>query len=357
MSELLNVWDYERAAEAKLDAGPHAYFAAGAGDEWTLRENVDAFRRLTLRPRVLCDVENVSTATTILGTDIALPIVVAPMAYQRLAHPDGELAMARAAAAADTIMCVSTVATATPREIADAAPDAPRWFQVYMFRDREITRDFVAQARDAGYHALVLTADTPYLGRRERDVRTGWAIPQDMPVPAIVAAVGRMHEMSVAEQFSFFSPSVSWRDVEWLTSETSLPVLVKGVHTAEDAELAVEHGAAGVVVSNHGGRQLDGVPATIEMLPDVVEAVAGRVPVLMDGGIRRGVDVVKALALGADAVLAGRAVLWGLAVDGEAGATRVLQLLRDELFLALALCGCTSPNQVTRAHVSRSGTG
>ena len=355
MEPLLNVWDYERAAAELLEPGPHAYFAGGSGDEWTLGENVAAFRRLALRPRVLRDVEEVSLATTVLDTELALPILVAPMAFQRLAHRDGEPAMARAAAAVGTIMCVSTVATATPREVADAAPGAPQWFQVYMFRDRELTRDFLAQARDAGYRALLLTADTPYLGRRERDVRAGWAVPADLDVPAMVAALGRMHELSVEEQFGFFSPSVSWRDVEWLSSETSLPVLVKGVHTSEDALLAVEHGAAGIVVSNHGGRQLDGVPATIDMLPEVADAVAKRVPVLLDGGIRRGTDVVKALALGADAVLAGRAVLWGLAVDGEAGAQRVLELLRDELFLALALCGCTSPTELTPAHVRRAG--
>jgi isopentenyl diphosphate isomerase/L-lactate dehydrogenase-like FMN-dependent dehydrogenase len=354
VTDLLNVWDYERAAAEKLDPGPLAYFAAGAGDEWTLGENVAAFRRWTLRPRVLCDVENVSTATTVLGTEVALPILVAPMAYQRLAHPDGEPAMARAAAAAGTIMCVSTVATASPQEIADAAPEATRWYQVYVFRDPGVTRAFVDQAVDAGYKALALTADTPYLGRRERDVRTGWKIPVDVEVPAMVAALGEMHSMSVAEQFGLFSPSVSWRDVEMLASESKLPVLVKGVHTAEDAKLAVDHGAAGVIVSNHGGRQLDGVPATLDMLPEIAEAVGDRVDVLLDGGIRRGTDVVKALALGARAVLAGRAVLWGLAVDGEEGARRVLELLRDELWLALALSGCNAPDAVTRAHVARA---
>lgn len=354
MEELLNVWDYQRVAEQMLPDGPYAYFAAGAGDEWTLRENVSAFRRLTLRPRVLCDVDQVSTSTTVLGMEVSLPILVAPMAYQRFAHPDGEAGMARAAAAAETIMCVSTVATTSPAEIAAAAPGGTRWFQVYVFRDPAITRSFVDQAREASYSALVLTADTPYLGRRERDIRTGWKIPEDVEVPALVAALGSMHSMSVAEQFGLFSPSVSWRDIEQLASASGLPVLVKGIHTAEDARLAVDHGAAGVIVSNHGGRQLDGVPATIDMLAEVVEAVDGRVEVLLDGGIRRGGDVVKALALGAQAVLAGRAVLWGLAVGGEAGARRVLELLREELWLALALCGCTSPDAVTPAHVGRA---
>ena len=352
--EFLNVSDYERAAEAKLDPGPHAYFAAGAGDEWTLRENVEAFRRWTLRPRVLCDVADVSTSTTVLGTDVAIPILIAPMAYQRLAHPDGEPAMARAAAAMRTIMCVSTVATASPQEIADAAPGAQRWYQVYAFRDPAITRSFVDQAVDAGYNALALTADTPYLGRRERDMRTGWKIPTDVEVPAMIAALGAMHSMTVAEQFGLFSPSVSWKDVEELAAMSKLPVVVKGVHTAEDARLAVDHGAAGVIVSNHGGRQLDGVPATLDMLPEIAAEVGNEIDVLLDGGIRRGTDVVKALALGARAVLAGRAVLWGLAVDGETGARRVLELLRDELWLALALSGCRTPGAVTRAHVARA---
>jgi isopentenyl diphosphate isomerase/L-lactate dehydrogenase-like FMN-dependent dehydrogenase len=354
VGELLNVWDYERAAEAKLEPGPFAYFASGAGDEWTLRENVAAFARWTLRPRVLCDVAEVSTSVRVLGTEVSLPVLVAPFAYQKLAHPDGEAATARAAAAAGTIMCLSTAATATPTEVAQAAPDATRWFQLYVFKDEAVTRSFVEQAAEAGFSAILLTADTPYLGRRERDLRTGWTFPEDLPVPAYVAFRGAMEETTVAAQFEMFSPSVSWRDVEWLASESGLPVLVKGVHTAEDARLAVDHGAAGVVVSNHGGRQLDGVPATIEMLPEVVDAVGDRCEVLMDGGIRRGTDVVKALALGARAVLAGRAVLWGLAVGGEAGARDVLELLRAELKLALALCGCRSPAEVTRAHVARA---
>jgi isopentenyl diphosphate isomerase/L-lactate dehydrogenase-like FMN-dependent dehydrogenase len=352
--ELLNVWDYERVAETTLAPGPYAYFAAGAGDEWTLRENVAAYARWTLRPRVLCDVEAVSTATTVLATPVALPLLVAPMAFQRLAHADGEEGMARAAAAAGTIMCLSTISTATPAAVAAAAPAAPRWFQLYVFKDREVTRSFVEQARDAGFAALLLTADTPYLGRRERDVRTGWKIPADVEVPAMVAALGAMRSMTVAEQFELVSPSVSWRDVEWLATESSLPIVVKGVQTAEDARLAVDHGAAGVVVSNHGGRQLDGVPATLEILPEVVDEVGGRVEVLLDGGIRRGTDIVKALALGARAVLAGRAVLWGLVVGGEAGARRVLELLREELWLALALCGCTTPAEVTPDHARRA---
>jgi isopentenyl diphosphate isomerase/L-lactate dehydrogenase-like FMN-dependent dehydrogenase len=354
MDELLNVFDYERRAAELLQPGPLAYFAAGAGDEWTLRENVSAYRRWTLRPRLLRDVTNVTTARTVLGEDLAAPIIVAPMAYQRHAHPEGEVAMSRAAGSFGTIMTLSTMATASPAEVAAAAPDAPRWFQLYVFRDEGITRSIVEGAVENGYRAIVLTVDAPYFGRRERDIRTGWLIPDEPVVPALAAALGAMSTTSVTEHFKLISPALSWRDVERIASETRLPVLVKGIHTAEDAVLAVEHGAAGIVVSNHGGRQLDGVAATIDTLPEVVEAVGEYVDVLVDGGIRRGVDVIVALALGARAVLVGRPVLWGLAVDGADGAERVLELLRDELALALGLCGCCSPDDVTRAHVARA---
>jgi 4-hydroxymandelate oxidase len=315
---------------------------------------VNAYRRWTLRPRLLRDVTTVTTERTVLGADLAAPIIVAPMAYQRHAHPEGEVAMSRAAASFGTIMTLSTMATASPAEVAAAAPEAPRWFQLYVFRDQGVTRSIVAEAVDSGYQAIVLTVDAPYFGRRERDIRTGWLIPEEPPVPALVAALGSAEATSVTEHFQLISPSLSWRDLDRIASETKLPVLVKGIHTAEDATLAVEHGAAGIVVSNHGGRQLDGVAATIDTLPEVVEAVGENVDVLVDGGIRRGVDVVVALALGARAVLVGRPVLWGLAVDGADGAERVLRLLRDELELALGLCGCCSPDDVTRAHVARA---
>jgi isopentenyl diphosphate isomerase/L-lactate dehydrogenase-like FMN-dependent dehydrogenase len=354
MEDLLNVFDYERRAAELLPPGPLGYFAAGAGDEWTLRENVSAYRRWTLRPRLLRDVAQVTTARTVLGHELTAPIIVAPMAYQRHAHPDGEVATARAAAAFGTIMTMSTMATSSPAEVAAAAPEAPRWFQLYVFRDDGVTRSIVEQAVAAGFRAIVLTIDAPYFGRRERDLRTGWLIPDEPAVPAIETALGSMTATSVSEHFKLVSPSISWRDVERLASETNLPVLVKGIHTAEDAALAVEHGAAGVVVSNHGGRQLDGVAASVDVLPEVVESVGEQVEVLLDGGIRRGVDVMVALALGAQAVLVGRPVLWGLAVDGADGAQRVLELLRAELELALGLCGCCSPDEVTRAHVARA---
>jgi 4-hydroxymandelate oxidase len=348
VSEPVNVWDYEALAAERLEAGAHGYYAGGAGDEVTLRDNVEAFRRLQLRPRMLVDVAPCTTATTVLGHEISMPLLVAPVALQRVAHPEGEVAMARAAKAAGTIMCLSTIATAAPAEV--AAVDGPRWFQLYVFRDEGVTRDLIARARDAGYTALVLTVDAPVRGNRERDLRTRFALPPDIQV----ASMGR-GGVTPKDIFDMVSPSLTWRDLERISAQAGLPLLVKGILTSEDAILSVEHGAAGVVVSNHGGRQLDGVAASIDALPEVVEAVAGRIEVLVDGGIRRGTDVVKALALGAQAVLAGRAPLWGLAVDGEAGARRVLELLREEILTALQLVGATSPADVTRAHVQRAG--
>jgi isopentenyl diphosphate isomerase/L-lactate dehydrogenase-like FMN-dependent dehydrogenase len=294
---------------------------------------------------VLVDVTGCTTSTTVLGETWSMPLAVAPVAFQRVAHADGEVGMARAARAAGTLMCLSTLATSTPAEV--AAAGSLRWFQLYVFRDEGLTRDLVAQATEHGFTALVLTVDTPVLGRRERDFRTGFTIPSDVAVAAFGAG-----GITPAEAFAQMSESVSWRDVERLASSAGLPVIVKGVLTAEDARLACEHGAAGVVVSNHGGRQLDGVAAKLDALPEVVEAVDGRIEVLLDGGIRRGTDVVKALGLGARAVLAGRALLWGLAVGGEAGAQRVLELLQAEIELALKLVGCASPAEVGPAHVA-----
>jgi isopentenyl diphosphate isomerase/L-lactate dehydrogenase-like FMN-dependent dehydrogenase len=353
LTQPLSVWDYERLAEERLGPGAWSYFAGGSDDERTLRWNLEAYGRWRLRPRILCDVSAVSTETTVLGTQVALPLLVAPVAFQRMAHPDGEGATARAAASAGTVMCLSTIATATPADVTAAAPGAPRWFQLYVFKDWGLTSALVQQAVDAGYSALVLTADTPYLGRREGPLRTGFTIPDDVRIPAVDAARGGgLQPFSLHEHFDLFSPSVSWRDVERLAGLSGLPVVVKGVLTAEDARLACEHGATAIGVSNHGGRQLDGVPGTLDALPEVVEAVDGRVEVYLDGGIRRGTDVVKALALGARATLAGRAVLWGLAVGGEEGARHVLELLRGEIRLALSLLGCTSPDELRREHVA-----
>ena len=262
--------------------------------------------------------------------------------------------MARAAAAAGTVMCLSTLATARPSEVAAGAPGGRRWFQLYCFKDEGVTRALMDEAVASGFEAIVVTVDAPRGGRRERDLRTGFSIPEDLGVPSVKAALGGEREVTIEETFALMDPALSWGDLEKLASECDLPVLAKGVLTAEDAALAVEHGAAGVVVSNHGGRQLDCVLATADALPEVVDAVEGRAAVLVDGGIRRGTDVAIALALGADAVLVGRPALWGLAAAGEDGARRVLELLRDEFELALALCGCAAPGELSRAHVQRA---
>ena len=344
--EPLNVWDYERLAAERLEAGAHGYYAGGAGDEVTLRDNVDAYRRWILRPRMLVDVATCTTSTTVLGQEISMPLLVAPVAFQRVAHPDGEVGMARAALAADTIMCLSTLATSTPAQV--AATGAKRWFQLYVFRDEGVTHELIAQANECGFGAIVLTIDAPVRGNRERDLRTAFVVPPDLTV----VSVGH-GGVTPTQVFDMINPSLTWHDLERLAGDSTLPLLVKGVLTAEDAHLACEHGAAGIVVSNHGGRQLDGVAATIDALPEVVEAVDGRAEVLVDGGIRRGGDVVKALALGARAVLVGRAPLWGLAADGEPGARHVLELLREEIRLSLQLVGCNGPSDVTRQHIAR----
>jgi isopentenyl diphosphate isomerase/L-lactate dehydrogenase-like FMN-dependent dehydrogenase len=352
VAEPVNIADLERLAFERLGPGVHGYFAGGAGDERTLRRNSEAFEGWELRPRVLVDVSDVSTRAIVLGSEAEMPILVAPVAFQLLAHPEGEAGMARAAANAGSIMCVSSLTSTGPAEVAEAAPGARRWMQVYCFRDRGVTRAMVEEASESGYEALLLTVDAPYAGRRERDLRTEFQVPAAIGAPAIEAAAGH-RSLTTAEVFGLIDPSITWSDLEQLCGEFELPILVKGLVTGEDAALAVEHGAAGVVVSNHGGRQLDNAVASIDALPEVVEAVAGRIPVLMDGGVRRGTDVAVALAIGAQAVLVGRPILWGLAVDGEAGARLAIEMLAEELRLALALLGCDRPGALSADHVQR----
>jgi isopentenyl diphosphate isomerase/L-lactate dehydrogenase-like FMN-dependent dehydrogenase len=349
MEERLTVEDVERAALELLSPEALAYMTGGAGAERTLRWNREAFSKRRLRPRVLVDVSSVSTATTVLGVPVSMPVLVAPTASQLLFHPDRELATARATAAAGTVLCLSTVATASPAEIAAAAPEGLRWFQLYVFRDRGITEAILAQALDSGFAAVVLTADLPVVGIRDAERRVEWTL-ADQTVPAYVEARARGADFE--DPLGFIDPSLDWAYLEDLCSRLPVPVLLKGVLTGEDAALAREYGAAGVIVSNHGGRQLDGAVASLDVLPEVVEAVAGRGEVYLDGGVRRGSDVVTALALGARAVLVGRPVLYGLALDGEKGVRHVLELFRAETENALALLGCPSPAAVTRAHVS-----
>jgi isopentenyl diphosphate isomerase/L-lactate dehydrogenase-like FMN-dependent dehydrogenase len=348
MAELLNVTDFEREAERRLEPIAYAYYAGGAGDEWTLRENVSAFRRWHLRPRMLVDTSAPSATATVLGNAVSMPVLLAPVGFQRLAHPDGELAAARAAAAAGTVYCHPTLSSIGPSDCAEAAPEGRRWFQLYWSRDRGFTRDLLERVAETGYSALVLTVDFPVIGRRERDLRIGRAFPPaDVPLPNISPEVRPPRGLG-----HIVDASLTWRDLEWLRETCSLPLVIKGVLTAEDAVLAADHGAAALVVSNHGGRQLDGVAASLDALPEVVEAIGDRVEVLLDGGVRRGIDVLVALALGARAALIGRAFLWALPAVAEEGLSRVLELFREEILTGLALLGCPSPAQVTRAHVA-----
>ena len=357
----VNIRDFEDAARERMERTAFEYYAGAACDERTLAANGDAFSRILIRPRVLVDVSRIDLATRVLGQSLAMPIMLAPTAFNRLAHPDGECAAARAAGSAGTLMVASTLSTCSLEEIA-AVATGPLWFQLYVYKDREVTRDLVARAEQAGFRALVLTVDTPLLGRRERDVRNRFALPAHLMMAnfaALTTDASRWGEQSSFSAYvhDLFDASLTWEAVAWLRSLTSLPVLLKGILTAEDARLAADHGADGIIVSNHGGRQLDGTPPSILALPEVAEAVEGRAEVFMDGGIRRGTDVLKALALGARGILIGRAYLWGLAADGESGVTAVLSLLRDELRLAMALAGRPTIASIDRTAVAFADRG
>ncbi len=353
---VVNLDELQPLAREKLDPLAYDYIASGAEDEVTLRENRDAYRRIRLRPRVLVGVAKVDLTTSVLGTEVSLPVQLAPVAMHQLAHPEGELAVARAAAAQRTVMVLSTLATHSLEEVA-AAAEGPRWYQLYCFKDRAVTRALVERAEASGYGALVVTVDTPRLGRREADIRNQFHLPPGLSLKNLAeVALPDLPEAMHASALAVYAASMldaglDWDAIDWLRSITALPIVLKGIHTAEDARLAAEAGVAGVVVSNHGGRQLDGVPATVEMLPEVVEAAGDRLEVLLDGGVRRGTDVLKPPAIGARAVRIGRPYVWGLALGGEAGVKKVLAMLREELELAMALAGCPSLDRVGPALV------
>ncbi|HEY7778909.1 MAG TPA: alpha-hydroxy acid oxidase [Ktedonobacterales bacterium] len=343
----INVYDYEQLAQARLTPRTWAYYSGGAGDEITLRANRDAFDRLRLLPRLLRDVSACDTRARVLGTDVRMPILVAPTAAHGLAHAEGECATARAAGAVGTIMAVSTESTRTLEDVA-AAATGPLWFQLYVYRDRDIAADLVRRAERAGYRAIVLTVDLPRWWGIERERR----LAPDVPEAPRAWDVGNLPpgtDMTAA--------ALTWDDIAWLRGLTALPIVVKGVLTPADAREAAARGATAIVVSNHGGRSLDTVPASIEALAAVARAVAetsgDACEVYLDGGVRRGTDVLKAVALGARAVLVGRPVLWGLAVDGADGARHVLDLLRDELELAMVLAGRASIADIDPAVLAR----
>jgi 4-hydroxymandelate oxidase len=350
----VNLRSYEALAAERLPRMVYDYYAGGANDEILLRESRSAWDEIRVRYRVLRDVSQRSLITTVGGHQLEWPVIVAPMAFQQMATPEGEVATARASAAAGSGMILSTLSNRTIESVR-AASTGLLWFQLYVYRDRGVTAELVRRAERAGCTALVLTVDTPLLGRRERDVLNGFHVPAEFDAPNLGVDMrgtlaSQQGAASALAQFiaDYWDAGISWRDLAWLRSLTSLPIYVKGIVRGDDALLSLEHGAAGVIVSNHGGRQLDTAQPTARALPEVADSMAGRGVLLVDGGIRRGTDVLKALAMGANAVLLGRPLLWGLAVNGEAGARHVLQLLRDEVDLAFALAGVCSPTDATR---------
>ncbi len=339
--EPINVFDYESLAKARIEPSTWNYYQDGANDGVTLRANRAAFERVCLRPRMLVDINTCDMRTTVLGTPVSMPILIAPTAFHCLAQPEGECATARGAGKAGALMVVSSSST---RRLEDVAKEAssPLWFQLYV-TNRKTTERLVHRAAAAGYRALVITVDAPRWGRKEGAIRCGFRVPLK----------ANFSDEDSAEE----NVSLTWESLAWLRSLTSLPIVLKGILTAEDAALAVQHGVDGIIVSNHGGRQLDGVSASIEALPEAVEVVNGHCEVYVDGGIRRGTDILKALALGARAILVGRPILWGLAVNSTEGVYHVLELLRAELELAMTLAGRPTLESIDRSLVRINSTG
>ncbi|GCE22685.1 alpha-hydroxy acid oxidase [Dictyobacter kobayashii] len=335
METIVQVSQYEELARSRVDEAAWCYIASGTGREQTLRGNVAAFEQFWLRPRVLVPTAGCDMGTTVLGTPISLPVMAAPTGFQKLLHPAGEAASARGTGLAQTLYVASSSATTSLEEIASAT-SGPLWFQLYMYKERVLSEQLVRRAEQAGYRAIVVTLDTPYYGRKERFARKNYSFPEHIAKANFSA-----------EQDDTVDSEMGWDIFDWLRTITDLPLLAKGILTAEDAELAVQHGVAGIIVSNHGGRQLDAALPSVLALPEVVLAVQGRVEVYLDGGIRSGTDVFKALALGARAVLVGRPMLWGLAVAGAQGVTHVFDILREELQYAMALSGCPALSAIT----------
>ncbi len=346
----INLQDYAKLAEERMAPAFWDTYAQGSDDEVTVYANRCAYAAVRLRPRMLVDVRACDTSTTVLGSPISLPVLIAPTSVHQLAHPEGEKATARAVCAAGSLLVASTLSSYSLEEIAVAAAGSQLWFQLYIYRDRALTRRLLYRVERAGYQAIVLTIDAPYVGNRERDRHNDFSLPEEFQFGNFVGEgyqqEGETGSTPITWQTRGEREVLTWEIIPWLRSQTSLPLVLKGILSAEDAARAVEAGVDGLIVSNHGGRQLDGVLPTIEALPEVVEAVDGRCEVYMDGGIRRGTDILKALALGARAVLIGRPVIWGLAVNGEAGVRDILRMLSEELTLAMRLAGCPTLSSI-----------
>jgi 4-hydroxymandelate oxidase len=352
----LSLDDMEAEARQRIGEMAYAYYSGGSGDERLLAENVAAWSHWQLHPHVLAGISEVQTATTLLGTPVSAPVVIAPTAIQGLAHPDGEKATALGAASVGALMVLSSLATCSLEDVARSAPDAPRWMQIYILRDRARTKDLVDRAATNGYGALVLTVDAPVSGLRLRELRGGVHLPDDLSLPNLAGnSTDRAHEggfMAVVSRE--FEPALTPDDIGWLAGLSGLPVVAKGVQRADDAVRCVEAGAAAIVVSNHGARQLDDAPATADILAEIVDAVGSRAEVYVDGGVRRPPDVVKALALGARAVLIGRPQLWALATGGAEGIATLLQWYTSELRRTMALCGAATVEGIDRSLVRRA---
>ena len=354
----INLFGYEQLAKEHLSQMAFDYYSSGAWDEVTLRDNLAAFTRVKLRPKMLVDVSKINLTTQVLGESLQLPLLIAPMAFQCLADPEGEIATALAAEIAGVGMVLSTLATKSLEEVATVAKGL-QWFQLYIHKDQGLTQALVQRAYTAGYKAICLTVDAPMLGKRERDQRNEFTLPPGLHPANLTNISGLDIPQAPGESglLTYFAqqinPAVTWKDLEWLQSLSPLPLVVKGILRADDAVRAVEYGAQAIVVSNHGGRQLDGAIASLDALPDIIAAVDGKAEVLLDGGIRRGTDILKSLAYGAKAVLIGRPVLWGLAVAGKIGVSHIISLLQDELNLAMALSGCASLGDIDSSLVSQ----
>ncbi len=378
LARAVNVADLRAIARRRLPRGVFDYIDGGAEDERALADSVDAFARTKFQPRVLCDMGKVDPQTTLLGRPLPIPLVLAPTGFTRIADPEGELAVARAAAAAGLPYTLSTMSTRSIEEVA-AVSAGPKWFQVYVWRDRGLVKELIDRARQSGYEALVVTVDTAVLGRRERDARRGFELPPQIgPRTLIDGAVhpgwtwkfvrsepirfaniigrdddGRTAVNLAAQVGSQFDPTLSWRDVDWMRSVWGGPLVLKGIQTVADARLAAAAGVEAIALSNHGGRQLDSAPTPLDLVAPVADAVGDRVEIICDGGVRRGSDIVKAVALGARACMAGRAYLYGLGAAGERGVAHVLQLLDADVRRTMTLVGTPTVADITRAHVAR----
>jgi len=346
--------DFHDYAKATMPKASYDYYALGAMDNETRKNNRKAFSKIRIRPRVMRDVSNVDTTAEILGHKISMPIGIAPMAMHKLAHPDGELATAKGAAANDTLMILSTYSTYSMEDVAKAAPDGLRFLQLYVHKDRTAANDLIKRAEAAGYQGLVVTVDRPKLGRRIADAKNKFKRPSDMKMQNLKEEKNKSEDRGTFNKgmTGTVDSSLNWAtDIAWLRQTTKLPIILKGILTAEDALLAVKYKVDAIIVSNHGGRQLDGAPPSIEALPEITDAVQGRIPVYLDSGIYRGSDVFKALAYGAKAVFVGRPTLWALCYDGEKGVDKMLKIIKEEFRLTMALAGCTKIDQITPRHI------